>query len=96
MRSTDRKATHVPENFRRVLTIHDGARLTPALVDLLRTLSEHAEDLAVELVTEELDTTHNPSAYQRRNAQRDARHTARPVLVGRSDGIALYAARRLV
>lgn len=96
MRSTDPKAKHVPENFRRVLTIHDGGRLTPALVDVLRTISDHAEDLALELRTEELEAISNPTSYQRRNAASNARQRTRPVLVARADGLAVYAARRLL
>jgi len=96
MRSTDAKAKQVPDGFRRVLTIHDGGRLTPALVSLLAHLSEHAEYLAADLVTEELDGIHNPTSYQRRNAASNARSRTRPVLIARSDGLAVYAPRRLV
>lgn len=96
MRSTDRKARYVPENFRRVLTVHDGGRLTPALVDVLRTLSEHAEDLRVEIEAEELEAVNYPTIDQRRKIAANARRRARPVLVARAEGLAVYASRRLL
>jgi hypothetical protein len=96
VRSTDRKASHVPENHRRVLTIHDGARLTPALVAVLSVLSEHAEELVAERISDELDSIPSPSRYQRAEAGRTARSELRPVLVARSDGLAVYAPRRVL
>lgn len=68
------------EGKRRAITIHDGARLTPALVRLLEGLSDEANALA----EQGREPREVPSyAYER----------AVPVLVARGDGIAVYVDR---
>jgi hypothetical protein len=96
MRATDKKAAMVPDNYRRALTIHDGARLTPALVAVLSSLSEHAEVLIIDRTSERLAEHHNASAYQRNSAAAEVRSSTRPVLIARADGLAVYCPRRLL
>lgn len=78
-RNTDPKKRHVGDR-RRLLTIHDGTRLTPAIVAVLQALTEEADKLV------------DRSAADWR--QRDQLEALQPVLVARADGLALYVADR--
>jgi hypothetical protein len=73
------------EDRRRFLTIHDGAFLTPAVVAVLDVLARESEEiLAVAL-------DHEPNGREARvKASGYAREKATPILVARSDGIAVY------
>lgn len=70
---------------RRLLTIHDGARLTPALVRVLDVLADETNEL--------LD-----AGFEEEQSGRGARAKASsykleeldPILVSRKDGIAVY------
>lgn len=76
----------VTNGRRRALTIHNGTRLTPTLVRMLGVLADDVEEIAAE-----------HGDLWRRADERD-RHT--PVIVARSDGLAVYVnddrARRLL
>lgn len=63
----------------RAITIHDGARLTPALVRMLDVLV----DEATEHLGEKTRTTATGYDLERVD----------PIIVGRSDGIAIYVSR---
>jgi hypothetical protein len=77
----DPKSTIV-DGRKRLLTIHDGARLTPALVRILEGLADEANE-KLEL---ELDRQQSISL----NGRDRARRAIVPVLVARSDGLAVY------
>lgn len=68
----------------RLLTIHDGTRLTPTIVALLGVVADAAEELAAEHAPD------GPASYQR---ERRLEEFA-PPLVARSDGLALYVTDR--
>lgn len=69
------------EGKRRALTIHDGARLTPALCRVLEGLSDEAYAIA------------EGSEGDRTKISSYAFERAVPVLVARADGIAVYVDR---
>lgn len=71
----DPKKKHIGDR-RRLLTIHDGTRLTPTIIALLAVLADYAEEISAD----------NEHGYDRR----DARMLHVPVLVSRSDGLAIY------
>lgn len=73
------------EDRHRLLTIHDGTRLTPTIVQLLGVLADNAEELAGELTPDG-----HPNAYGRRQLLEEFA----PRLVARSDGLALYVTDR--
>lgn len=73
------------EDRHRLLTIHDGTRLTPTIVQLLGVLADNAEELAAELTP-----GHGVNSYQRRERIEELA----PRLVTRSDGLALYVTDR--
>lgn len=92
MSSLDPKSGTV-DGRRRVLTIHDGARVTSTLVRLLSVLADEAEELA----SDEANSVETSNTYQRRNAYENAADRHVPILVARADGLAVYARdRRLV
>lgn len=72
---------------RRLLTIHDGARLTPALVAVLGALT----DEVAELFDHEGNRAGAADARVRAGGYR--RDHLDPVLVARSDGLAVYVSR---
>ena len=73
------------EGRHRLLTIHDGARLTTALVDVLAVLASASTELAAE------DTPDSrPNGYERKARLEELS----PRLVARSDGLALYVTDR--
>jgi hypothetical protein len=73
------------EGRHRLLTIHDGTRLTPTLVSMLNVLAEAADEQAAELTPDD-----RPNSYQR---QRKLDELA-PRIVARADGLALYVEDR--
>ena len=77
--ASDPKGQHVTGR-RRLLTIHDGARLTPSLARLLEVLADEA--------AAEIDETDHPTNWDRERAA--------PVLVARSDGLAVYVHSRRI
>lgn len=83
-KARDPKAKWV-EGRHRLLTIHDGTRLTPTIVSLLAVVADAAEELASELTPDA-----RPSSYERRNHLEGLA----PRLVARSDGLALYVTDR--
>lgn len=76
---------NIVDGRRRLLTIHDGARLTPALVRILDVLADETNEL--------LD-----AGFEEEQSGRAARAKASgykleeldPILVARKDGIAVY------
>lgn len=73
---------------RRLLTIHDGARLTPALVAVFAALADEANELLDAGFDEEQHgraTRTKTSGYRREQVD--------PILVARSDGLAIYVGR---
>lgn len=82
----DPKAKIVGER-RRLLTIHDGARLTPALVAMLGALA----DEAAELLDHEGTRAGRADARVRAGGYR--REQVDPIFVARSDGLAVYVDR---
>ena len=69
----------------RLLTIHDGARLTPALVRMLGVIADE--------VTEHLDARldeEQSGRGARVKVPSYSRSSLDPVLVSRSDGLAIY------
>lgn len=78
----DPKAKHV-EGRHRLLTIHDGTRLTPTIVRILNVLADDAEEIVVEAVPD-------ATSYRRRDAQ----ELHAPVMLARSDGLAVYVTDR--
>lgn len=73
------------EDRHRLLTIHDGTRLTSTLVQLLGVLADNAAELAVWLTPDD-----RPNSYERRQKLDELA----PRLVTRSDGLALYVTDR--
>ncbi len=73
------------EDRHRLLTIHDGTRLTSTLVQLLGVLADNAAELAAELTPDD-----RPNSYERRQKLDELA----PRLVTRSDGLALYVTDR--
>lgn len=72
---------NIVDGRRRLLTIHDGARLTPTLVRLLDGLADEANALREE----------RPSSTSGRgNASTYTLDDFDPILVARKDGIAVY------
>lgn len=80
----DPKAKWV-EGRHRLLTIHDGTRLTPTIVQLLGVLADNAEELAGDLSADV-----RPNSYDRGQLLEELG----PRLVARSDGLALYVTDR--
>lgn len=73
---------------RRLLTIHDGARLTPALVRVLDALADEANELL------DVGLDHEGNGREARvKSSRYRRDAVDPVLVARSDGLAVYVSR---
>ena len=85
-RTADPKLQYTKDRHR-LLTIHDGARLTPAIVAVLSALVEAAEEIAIDLTDGQ-----GPSSYERRRL----RDELSPRLVARSDGVALYVSDRRI
>lgn len=73
------------EGRHRLLTIHDGTRLTPTLVAVLGVLADAADEQAAELTPDD-----RPSSYQRQHKLDELA----PRLVARADGLALYVTDR--
>jgi len=73
------------EDRHRLLTIHDGTRLTPTVAAMLANIADAAEELAAELTPDV-----GPNDYRRRERLDELA----PRLVGRSDGLALYVTDR--
>ena len=72
---------------RRLLTIHDGARLTPALVRVLEVLADEANELL------EADLEHESNGREARaKASTYKLGNVDPILVARADGLAIYVA----
>lgn len=83
-RTPDPNKVHT-EGRHRLLTIHQGTRLTPTIVSVLQVLAEAAEEAAAELHPDD-----RPNSYAR---VRELEELA-PRLVARSDGLALYVTSR--
>lgn len=73
---------------RRLLTIHDGARLTPALVRVLDALADEAN----EILDAGFDEEQNGRAVRAKSSGY-RREQIDPILVARSDGLAVYVSR---
>lgn len=71
------------EDRHRLLTIHDGTRLTPAIVKILEAIVDEAREIA-----------DDPTLSKWQQAEELDRLS--PRLVGRSDGIALYVRDRRI
>ena len=69
----------IVDGKRRAFTIHDGTRLTPAVVAVLGVLADAAAD----------EVNDTEAEYRRENA----REALTPVLVARADGVAIYLDR---
>lgn len=80
MASDPKKA--IVDGRRRAITIHDGARLTPSLVRVLEVLADEANALR--------EQNHDKP---RGDASSYDLEASDPVLVARTDGIAVYVPR---